>query len=150
MIKLTQTDDMDLVNEILSHPGLPRACLAQLEDGNLTSTCTHLLVHNEEGVLVGLMSCREVNSIIIEAHTTVLPEFWGTGIGDELGYAFRDELLAVTKYRHILTYVPNTEKHVINYLYSKDFKLVGSIPRGTEVNGQKVTLLIFNLEIKRA
>lgn len=141
MIYLQKTINLDLVKRILTTPGLYEEIK---EDGcldiNPDSHSTYLIAY-EENEILGLIVYHSINSITVQGHINILPQYWGKRM-DEVAFKSFEWLKENSTCQKIIAMIPEQCPQVLEaskrYGFQEEGFLKNSILRKGILQGQHI------------
>jgi len=148
MMTVGPTEDYTTIREILFHPKVfhSRSVADHVRPEEYRFPNGLYLLAREEGKPIGFFYFMAVNPILYEVHCAFLPEAWGPKT-KQAAAAGLSWLSVHTACRMLMALVPAFNKPAQAYLERLGAICQGSIPRGAQKNGKRVSELIFSLEV---
>ena len=104
------------------------------------------IIHNRD--IIGLLELREFTKITYEGHIYILPQYHASGLALEAGVALIGYIRKLNKIKNIITTVPTSCDHVLNFLKKLGFSVNGIIQNGIIYNGKYQDLIMQQLEVR--
>lgn len=150
-MELVVSKNYPLIKTILTEPTLWELEYGQghdKENFRVDASYTYLLV-KKDGIIVGVFQVREMTKVLLEFHSFLLPQYWGTGLSEQIPAALAAWAAANTSAHNIITMVPQAAKHVLDYLERIGAQFSGLIPNGIVYNGAFSALYLYTYPIRR-
>src|SRR5437762_3822916 len=89
MVKLEVTQDLNLINSVLKNPLLYKVThedgFPPVDKWSAPANYLYVVGKDEDNNVIGIFRIHEWSTKVIELHPGILPEYWGTGKGNDMG-----------------------------------------------------------------
>jgi hypothetical protein len=142
------TTNKQTINKIMKNSLVIQMINGCLESGTSPLVEEQYLKITLENRCIGLIRFKELTKVCIEAHIQILPEAHKKGNGKQAVLSGILWFKNNTKYKTLITYVPENCPHVLKFMYDNAFDCAGAINNGINYAGRLVKLFLFQVEIK--
>lgn len=139
MITIFKSENKKIIKNIITEPTLWKLVYGQgtqLRNFNVDMTFTYLIIKDSEKGILGLFQIRSLTKMLVECHSYILPEFWGTGLADEASKEGFNYLKNNTNYLKCFTDIPEDCKAVKQSCERIGWTKIGTVENGVIYNNK--------------
>lgn len=149
MITIKPTKDYQLIKSILTTPILYEEIVddgvCSPDDFKVNPNWLYLLAKDDETIL-GLILLHDVNSITVQGHINILPQFWGKRYDDVVKKSL-EWLRENTKALKVVATIPEDCIEVLNAAKRWGFKVEGFSPKSIKRKNKLQGRYLLGIEI---
>lgn len=142
---ITQTEDRDLIkkimcNKLLFKVSMPDEDIAALEAGIWEPSDSAVYLNYDGKAIIRLY---QLTNISVDMHIHLLPEYWGSGISDEMAREIEDWLIQNTNYCKIVVQTPQCCREVLQAAVRDGYQLEGVLTGAIFWRGKVENMVIL-------